>query len=222
MGIMCDQPTPSSSDDESVASVASVGAPSVASGAPIKLLDIDDADDRYTVDPILNHDIWDIYQREAVPATWFVPEIPIAGDLKDWEDPKKVSPPLRHFIEMVLAFFAGADKLVADNINTNFIQDVKVLEAEHFYGEDSRRSVLQTVDYVRQRPRETETPHEFSQDDTRYKEKGRVGGKIYEWWNICRTSYCVYYIRGGVLLRVILCHLLHQDKGDIGRIDPIQ
>lgn len=99
----------------------------------VRLLDNEDPEDRYTIDPVLNHDLWDIYQKEAVPATWFVPEIPIAGDLKDWNDPTKVSPDERHFVEMVLAFFAGADKLVADNINANFIQDVKVLEAEHFY-----------------------------------------------------------------------------------------
>ena len=97
-----------------------------------KLLDIEDNEERYTVDPIINHDIWDMYQ-EAVGATWFVPEVPIGGDLKDWDNPSKINKDERHFIEMVLAFFAGADKLVADNININFIQDVRVLEAEHFY-----------------------------------------------------------------------------------------
>lgn len=96
------------------------------------LLDIEDTEDRYTIDPVINHDIWNLYQG-AVSATWFVNEVPLGNDLNDWNDPSKVNDDERHFIEMVLAFFAGADKLVADNINVNFIQDVKVLEAEHFY-----------------------------------------------------------------------------------------
>jgi ribonucleoside-diphosphate reductase beta chain len=103
----------------------------------VKLLDIDDDVDRFTIDPILNHDIWDIYQKMAVPATWFVPEIPIGGDLVDWNDPGKISKDDRYFIEMVLAFFATADHLVANNINMNFLQDVKVMEAEHFYAHQS-------------------------------------------------------------------------------------
>lgn len=98
-----------------------------------KFLDIEDEHDRFAIEPVLNHDIWRMYKQEAVPSTWFAEEISLVNDLVDWNDPKKINKDERHFIEMVLAFFAGADKLVADNINVNFIQDVKVLEAEHFY-----------------------------------------------------------------------------------------
>lgn len=96
-------------------------------------MDNEDPEDRWTIEPILNQDIWDLYQ-DAVGATWFVPEIVFSDDLKDWKNPKKINDDERHFIEMVLAFFAGADKLVADNINVNFIKDVKCMEAEYFYG----------------------------------------------------------------------------------------
>lgn len=99
-------------------------------------MDNEDPSDRWTIEPILNPDIWDLREM-AVGATWFVPEITFADDLKDWNDPKRINVDERHFIEMVLAFFAGADKLVADNINMNFLQDVKCMEAEYFYKHQS-------------------------------------------------------------------------------------
>lgn len=99
----------------------------------IQYLDIEDDVDRFAIEPVLNHDIWDMYKKEAVPSTWFAEEISLSRDLVEWHDPVLINDNERHFIKMVLAFFAGADKLVADNINTNFIQDVRVLEAEHFY-----------------------------------------------------------------------------------------
>lgn len=97
------------------------------------LLDIEDSPNRFAIEPVLNHDIWDMYKKEAVPSTWFAEEISLVNDLVEWNDTKKINDNERHFIEMVLAFFAGADKLVADNININFLKDVRVLEAEHFY-----------------------------------------------------------------------------------------
>jgi ribonucleoside-diphosphate reductase beta chain len=96
-----------------------------------RTLHIEDPPSRYTVQPILNKDIWDMYKKEALPATWFAEDINLARDVEDWEN--KLSGDERHFLTLVLAFFAGADKLVADNINMNFAQDVHVLEAEYFY-----------------------------------------------------------------------------------------
>lgn len=68
---------------------------------------------------------------EAQPATWFAEEISLKDDVHDWNH--KLNDDERHFLKMVLAFFAGADKIVADNINVNFIKDVNVLEAQVFY-----------------------------------------------------------------------------------------
>lgn len=97
------------------------------------LLDNEDPKDRFSIEPILNNDIWKMYKDQACPSTWFKEEITLGNDLVEWNDPAKISLGERHFIEMVLAFFAGADTLVADNININFIQDVNVMEAHHFF-----------------------------------------------------------------------------------------
>ena len=97
------------------------------------LFDIEDDQHRYTIEPILNPDLWSIYKQDAEPCTWHAEDISLADDVTDWNDNTKLSDGERHFIKMVLAFFAGADKLVADNINMNFIQDVNIMEAQFFY-----------------------------------------------------------------------------------------
>lgn len=98
-----------------------------------QLFDIEDPDDRYTIEPILNKDLWHMFKREAEPCTWHADEITLSDDKADWNDPNKLSDGERHFVKMVLAFFACADKLVADNINQNFSTDVNIMEAQHFY-----------------------------------------------------------------------------------------
>lgn len=97
------------------------------------LLDIEDSADRFAIFPIKNHDIWDMYKKEAVSSTWFAEEISFANDLVEWNDPKKINDAERSFIKLVLAFFNVSEKLVNDNINVNFIKDVRVLEAEYFF-----------------------------------------------------------------------------------------
>lgn len=95
------------------------------------LFDNEDPEDRYTILPILNNDIWEMYQTKALPATWFVTDVSLIKDVSDWES--KLNDNERHFLKMVLAFFAGSDKLVADNISNNFIDEVPVEEAKQFY-----------------------------------------------------------------------------------------
>ncbi|GBG35026.1 Ribonucleoside-diphosphate reductase small subunit [Hondaea fermentalgiana] len=92
----------------------------------------EDAEDRFAILPIKNKDLWDLYKC-AVNATWFVHEVTLAGDIIVWNDPSMLNDGERHFIKTVLAFFVGSDKLVADNINSNFIQEVRMMEAEFFY-----------------------------------------------------------------------------------------
>lgn len=98
-----------------------------------KIFDIEDSEHRYTIEPIINQDLWSLYKNEAEPCTWHADDINLYDDIKDWNDSQKINDNERHFIKMVLAFFAGADKLVADNINKNFIQDVNITEAQFFY-----------------------------------------------------------------------------------------
>jgi ribonucleotide reductase beta subunit family protein with ferritin-like domain len=64
-------------------------------------------------------------------AFWTAKEIDYAADVNDW---KSLNDDERYFIEHILAFFAGADGIVLENLVTNFCEEVKAPEARNFYG----------------------------------------------------------------------------------------
>jgi ribonucleotide reductase beta subunit family protein with ferritin-like domain len=84
---------------------------------------------RFTTFPINYPDLWSLYKK-AVSSFWTVEEIDLASDLKDWE---KLNDDERHFIKMVLAFFAASDGIVMENIDMNFSKDTQIAEARSFY-----------------------------------------------------------------------------------------
>jgi len=88
--------------------------------------------DRFVILPINEKykDIWDLYKKHEA-AFWKAEEIDYIADLKDWD---KMSDNERHFIEYILAFFAGSDGIVLENLLTNFGSEVKISEVRAFYG----------------------------------------------------------------------------------------
>ena len=87
-------------------------------------------DNRFVMFPIHNQDIWKMYKKQ-MDCFWRAEEINLAQDLGDWE---KLSSDEKHFISMVLAFFAASDGLVLENLASRFMNDVQVSEARAFYG----------------------------------------------------------------------------------------
>ncbi|KAG5475701.1 hypothetical protein LSCM4_04285 [Leishmania orientalis] len=85
---------------------------------------------RYVLFPIQYHDIWRKY-KEQESCIWTVEEIDLGNDMKDWV---ALDDGERHFIKHVLAFFAGSDGIVVENLAQRFMNDVKVPEARAFYG----------------------------------------------------------------------------------------
>lgn len=77
---------------------------------------------KYTLFPIApeEKDIWKEYKRQKA-CFWTREEIDLAKDLDDW---KKLTENEKHFIKHVLAFFAGSDGIVLENILKNFSQNV--------------------------------------------------------------------------------------------------
>jgi ribonucleoside-diphosphate reductase subunit M2 len=61
---------------------------------------------------------------------WTAKEIDYSADINDWNT---LSDNERYFIEHILAFFAGADGIVLENLITNFCVEVKAPEARNFY-----------------------------------------------------------------------------------------
>lgn len=87
--------------------------------------------DRYCLFPIEHLDIWKAYKRH-VHAFWTAEEIDFVTDKNDWE--KKLNNDERYFVENVLAFFAGSDGIVLQNLVQNFCHEIHIPEARCFYG----------------------------------------------------------------------------------------
>lgn len=87
--------------------------------------------DRFVMFPLKYNDIWDMY-KTAEHAFWTAEEIDLAQDLNDWET--KLNDDEKHFIKMVLAFFAASDGIVNENLAENFLKEVQYPEAKCFYG----------------------------------------------------------------------------------------
>ena len=84
-----------------------------------------------TIYPIRHNDLWDLYQK-ALGNFWTAGEIDLESDMAHWRN--VLSEDERHFIRMILAFFAGADAIVAENVTLRFMDDVNIMEAQYFYG----------------------------------------------------------------------------------------
>lgn len=84
---------------------------------------------RFTLFPIKYDDIWKVF-KQAEAALWVANEIDFGADRDDWE---KLTPDERYFIEHVLAFFAGSDGIVMENLMSTFSTEVQIPEARAFY-----------------------------------------------------------------------------------------
>ena len=87
--------------------------------------------DRFVLFPLKYMDIWEAYKAHE-HAFWTAEEIDLAQDITDWET--KLNDDERHFIKMVLAFFAASDGIVNENLAENFLKEVQYPEARSFYG----------------------------------------------------------------------------------------
>eukprot|EP00550_Attheya_septentrionalis_P005871 CAMPEP_0198286908 /NCGR_PEP_ID=MMETSP1449-20131203/5864_1 /TAXON_ID=420275 /ORGANISM="Attheya septentrionalis, Strain CCMP2084" /LENGTH=474 /DNA_ID=CAMNT_0043984751 /DNA_START=165 /DNA_END=1589 /DNA_ORIENTATION=- len=91
----------------------------------------DEDGSRFSLFPIEYPDLWSMY-KQHVASFWTADEIDLSADLTDWS--QKLTDNERHFVSMVLAFFAGADGIVVENLAERFCRDVTVPEARCFYG----------------------------------------------------------------------------------------
>jgi ribonucleoside-diphosphate reductase beta chain len=87
--------------------------------------------DRFVVFPLKYHDIWEKY-KTSQHSFWTSEEIDLAQDTTDWEE--RLNDDERHYIKMVLAFFAASDGIVNENLAENFLSEVQYPEAKFFYG----------------------------------------------------------------------------------------
>jgi ribonucleotide reductase beta subunit family protein with ferritin-like domain len=87
-------------------------------------------DNEYVMFPIKDHTVWAMYKKQ-IDLLWRVEEVDLSRDMKDWET---LNANEKHFISMILAFFAASDGIVIENLATRFTQDVAWSEVKAFYG----------------------------------------------------------------------------------------
>jgi len=87
-------------------------------------------DSRFVILPVKYEDLYNMY-KNAVSCFWISEEVDLSKDVNDWE---KLNDNERHFISLILAFFACMDGLINENICLRFMGEVQNSEARLFYG----------------------------------------------------------------------------------------
>ena len=100
---------------------------------------------RFTLFPIQYHDLFGMYKK-ALASFWTPQEVSLADDVTDWND--KLSEDDRYFIKHVLAFFAGSDGIVMENLAANFAKEVQIPEARQFYASQMLIEAIHSEQYA--------------------------------------------------------------------------
>lgn len=100
----------------------------MAKNVPEPLLTEDDS--RYVMFPIKDQEVWDMYKKQ-VDCFWRAEEVDLSKDVSHWET---LNADERHFVSMILAFFAASDGIVLENLGARFMNEVQLAEARAFYG----------------------------------------------------------------------------------------
>ena len=100
---------------------------------------------RYTLFPIApqEEDLYKFYKK-AVATFWTVEEIDFSKDKEDWDI---LNDREQHFIKHVLAFFAGSDGIVQENLASRFQCDIQSPIARLFYGMQNAMEGLHSETY---------------------------------------------------------------------------
>jgi ribonucleotide reductase beta subunit family protein with ferritin-like domain len=94
---------------------------------------------RFVTFPIQYPDVWKKY-KESLASFWVVEEVNLSDDISDWTN--KLNDNERHFIKHVLAFFAGSDGIVLENLLSRFLVEVQIPEARSFY---ANQGMMETI-----------------------------------------------------------------------------
>lgn len=87
-------------------------------------------DKRFVMFPIQHEDIWEMYKKQ-VDCFWRPEEIDLSKDYTHWQT---LNDDEKHFISMILAFFAASDGIVLENLASRFMGEIQLSEARAFYG----------------------------------------------------------------------------------------
>lgn len=97
----------------------------------------------YTLFPIKYPDLYSLYKKQ-VASFWTVEEVDLKDDHRDWAELKEDE---RFFMSHILAFFAGSDGIVMENLLSKFTGDVKATEARMFYSMQAASEAIHSETY---------------------------------------------------------------------------
>ena len=98
---------------------------------------------RFTLFPIVKPKLYQKYKNQ-ISVFWTPEEIDLSKDMKDWV---KLSANEQHFIKNVLAFFAGSDGIVQENLAARFMNEIQLAEARQFYSAQLMIEALHSETY---------------------------------------------------------------------------
>ncbi len=84
---------------------------------------------RFVMFPIRHPDLYKM-AKNAQSCLWTTEEMDLEADLKDWDS---LTDDQRHFLKMVLAFFAASDGIVNENLAATFAVEIEYPESQFFY-----------------------------------------------------------------------------------------
>lgn len=93
--------------------------------------------------PLDYPELWEFYKK-IQHNHWLADEIKYSLDKDDWAS---LSNDERHFIKMILAFFAQSDAIVNENIASRFMRDIPIAEAKQFYSEQIAQEAIHSESY---------------------------------------------------------------------------
>ena len=84
---------------------------------------------RFVLFPIKHYELWLLYKKQQA-CFWTAEEIQLSKDRADWEI---LNINEQHFIKNILAFFAGSDGIVFENLDMRFLQEIQIPELKAIY-----------------------------------------------------------------------------------------
>ncbi|AET72957.1 ribonucleoside-diphosphate reductase small subunit [Phaeocystis globosa virus 12T] len=100
-------------------------------------------DNRFVMFPIKDDEIWQMYKKQQ-DLFWTSTEVDLSKDPAHWE---ALTGDEKHFISMILAFFAASDGIVLENLGTRFMGEVQLAEARAFYGLQIAMENIHSITY---------------------------------------------------------------------------
>lgn len=101
---------------------------------------------RLALFPIEFKDIWTMYEQEK-SSYWVDNEIDLTEDVNDWQ---KLNDNERYFIKHILAFFAGSDFIVNENLEgEDFLEKITIPELKMFYKYQEMMEDIHTQAYAK-------------------------------------------------------------------------